>query len=57
MLGLCYLTTQPDPGEAVTVVRMVTITSVLDTFTRCKGSIICPTLLNRRRLELKMAEK
>ena len=39
MLGLCYLSTQPDPGEAVTVLRVVTATSVLDTLTRHLGDI------------------
>ena len=40
MLGLCYLSTQPDPGEAVTVVRVVTITSVLDTVVSYLGDIM-----------------
>ena len=39
MLGLCYLSTQPDPGEAVTVVKVVTATSVLDTVASYLGDI------------------
>ena len=39
MLGLCYLSTQPDPGEAVAVVKVVTATSVLDTLARHLGDI------------------
>ena len=37
MLGLCYLSTQPDPGEAVAVVKVVTATSVLDTLASYLG--------------------
>mgnify|MGYP007022715066 CR=1 FL=1 len=39
ILGLCYLSTQPDPGEAVTVMHVVTATSVLDTITGYLGAI------------------
>ena len=39
MMGLCYLSTQPDPGEAVTVMQVVTVTSVLDTITGYLGAI------------------
>merc|ERR1712048_70753 len=38
LLGLCYLTTGPDPGEAVAMMRLATATSVLDTVTRSVGA-------------------
>merc|ERR1711976_30650 len=34
LLGLCYLSTNPAPDEAVTMFKVATLTSVLDMFTR-----------------------
>ena len=38
LLGLCYLTTSPDQSQAVAIIRLMTVTSMLDTGIRCLTS-------------------
>ena len=40
LLGLCYLTTSPDQDQAVSMIRLMTVTSILDTGAR---SLLAPS--------------